>query len=371
MWFSLWLARRQPIACGTLVTALLLLSSDARSTSQLPQPPLPVDPTPIYDLLTQAEKTAVDGSRDPKRKVEEYLKIADVHLDLAYSAIDRGDFRGSERELDIYNKAATEAVKIAFSLKDGKRGLAKKIEQRLYKHLKTLEMVENRFPAERIGFATAAIEKAKRLRVRALNEAFGGANVLKNPATDSDSQSLDKRERPELYEAGFAFAIGWRMRDPRARQLPGDYLTEEEDDHVRQAQQIDERIKVFMKIADRRLAALSTDVTQPADKKLQKKIEEELREWGAVPKVSRAELLQHYARAIDECIAKLEDAHERNPKSSAIPKALTVLRDATGRHLQLLQSLSSEMTSDRESLALAKAIDEAKFANNGAKEGLK
>jgi hypothetical protein len=126
-----------------------------------------------------------------------------------------------------------------------------------------------------------------------------------------------------------------------------------------------------MKIADRRLAALLPASGEQADKKAQKKAEEELREWGEVPKVSRAELLLHYARAIEECIAKMEDAHERNPKSAAIPKALKLMLDATERHIQILQSLEAELKAEREVAAFRRALDQAKTANEGAREGLK
>ena len=133
----------------------------------------------------------------------------------------------------------------------------------------------------------------------------------------------------------------------------------------------DARAKVFMKIADRRLKAVVGPAASPADKKDQKKVEEEEREWGALPKVSRAELLRHYARAISECMAKLEDAYERNPKSSALPKALSVLRDATDKHLQTLRELKPEMKTETEMAAISGAILEAETANKGARDGLK
>jgi Fe2+ transport system protein B len=154
-------------------------------------------------------------------------------------------------------------------------------------------------------------------------------------------------------------------------QMRGDYLTEEEDGHVREAQLADVRAKVFMKIADRRLQAIVGPPASPTDKKDQKKIEEEEREWGAVPKVSRVDLLRHYARAISECMAKLEDAYERNPKSSALPKALTILREATDKHLQMLQKLKVEMKTEAEIAAISGALYEAETANKGARDGLK
>jgi hypothetical protein len=126
-----------------------------------------------------------------------------------------------------------------------------------------------------------------------------------------------------------------------------------------------------MKIADRRLNAIVGSPTSTGDKKDRKKLEDEEREWGAVPKVSRIELLRHYARAISECMAKLEDAYERNPKSTALPKALSVLRDATDRHLLTLRALKAEMTSETEVAAISGALYEAETANKGARDGLK
>jgi hypothetical protein len=90
-----------------------------------------------------------------------------------------------------------------------------------------------------------------------------------------------------------------------------------------------------------------------------------------VPKITRAELLRHYARAISECMVKLEDAYERNPKSSALPKALAILRDSTGKHLQTLRTLKAEMKTESEIAAMSGAIEEAETANKGARDGLK
>lgn len=157
-------------------------------------------------------------------------------------------------------------------------------------------------------------------------------------------------------------------------QTRGDYLTEEEGDKVREAQEVDSRAKVFMKIADRRIK-LITGVVPPfeksAGKKGEKKAEEEEREWGVLKATSRTELLKHYARAIEECMAKIEDAYERNPKSKELPKALATLREATDRHLQTLRSLAGQVTDEGERRALSDAIEEAELANKGAREGIK
>jgi hypothetical protein len=68
---------------------------------------------------------------------------------------------------------------------------------------------------------------------------------------------------------------------------------------------------------------------------------------------------------------KLEDAYERNPKSSAIPKALAILRDATDKHLEILRSFHTEVKGDSEERAWRDAVEEAETANKGARDGLK
>jgi hypothetical protein len=384
----------------SLLLVCVLLTGAATAQEEHDLPPLPVDPTPLDQLLTPAEKASLGDPRNPKKSVEQYIKISEAHLDAASNAIKNGDSRTAERELDIYKKAVAEACKIAFSIQEGKRSVSKKIEQSLYKQIKLLESIDRQFPNERGAFADAALKHAKRLRVQALNEAFAGGDVLKDP----DQRKEEKNNSPDgigapkkpnsmetvsprltslpLTTAQTSALHSTRLQSLQtanssvaaqrsSSQIPGDYLTEEEDQHVREAQKAEDRIKVFMKIADRRLAALKGEPEAPADAKAQKKLEEEMRDWGVLPKMGRADLLRQYSRAIEECMAKLEDAYERNPKSSSIPKALSTLRDTTEKHLQSLRALTAEMKTDRETAALRDAIDQAETANKGARDGLK
>lgn len=390
------------IAFVLFATAIVSLSQP-----QLPEPPLPIDPRPIGQLLSDGEKASLAEAQahGAKRAVEIYLKLSDAHLQAAFNAISNSNHDASERELDIYNKALAAAGKETFALKEGRRALSKKIEQTLYRQIKTLESIDRLFPAERAGFSDAALKHAKQLRVQALNEAFAAGGVLK----ESDEETKPKSEPPatepppkkrpafplqftlrtivfseniRIQPALLIACVGsseTRMWESSPFQIGGDYLTEEEDDHVREAQAADARVKVFMKIADRRIKAImggpaAEPVTLPdkPDKhdKKDKKIEGEEREWGALPKASRTEMLRHYARAIAECMAKLEDAYERNPKSASLPKALTLLRDATERQLQTLRALSPDTKNEKEVSALRDAIEEAETANKGARDGL-
>jgi hypothetical protein len=82
-------------------------------------------------------------------------------------------------------------------------------------------------------------------------------------------------------------------------------------------------------------------------------------------------LLRHYSRAIEELMDKMEDAHDRNPKSSALKRALNILADGTDRQLKTLHSLQGDMKDEAEDRALRDAISKADEANKGAREALK
>ena len=359
---------RSELAAPLMICVFLLCSASRTIYAQIPQPPLPVDPTPLSALLSDADKLLLQQARGAKKEVEAYLAISDRHLDAAAIATENSNFPMAERELDIYNKAIAQSSTLAFSQDIGRRDMAKRIEQRIYKQLRILESIQRRFPVERVRFADDAVARSKRLRSHALNEAIAKGEVL----TESEDKKPEDPPHEDASPGAAKYIPLFTVNVRRvSAQLGADYLTEEEDNHVREAQQIDQRTRVFIKIADRRLAALTGEQPPPDEKNASKKGEDEKRQWGVLPKLSRAELLQQYARAVEELIAKLEDAHERNPKSSAIPKALTELRDATDRQLQRLHSLEASMKDDAESRALRQAISQAETANQGAKDGLK
>ncbi|MBS1786443.1 MAG: hypothetical protein JST85_01900 [Acidobacteria bacterium] len=130
-----------------------------------------------------------------------------------------------------------------------------------------------------------------------------------------------------------------------------DHLTEQEVDQVRDVQQIDLRIEVFIKAADRRILVL----TNP--NATQKKKEEET--WGPLPTGTKAELLTDYKKILEEGEEKLDDFFEREPKSDLLKKALRKFKDAANRQIPQLRALASQMTEKADQRALAEAIEEA------------
>lgn len=137
-----------------------------------------------------------------------------------------------------------------------------------------------------------------------------------------------------------------------------DHLTEQEVDLVREMQEIDQRIAVFVKAADRRLLVLINPNSE------QKPKEEEI--WGPLPKGTKVELLTDYKRILEEAEEKMEDAFERGSKNEKLPKALAKFKEGVTRHISQLRALAPQLTDPKEQRVLAEAIEEAETVTKGS-----
>jgi hypothetical protein len=144
----------------------------------------------------------------------------------------------------------------------------------------------------------------------------------------------------------------------QAQTQKRDHLTEEEADLVREFQEIDKRIEVFIKAAERRLLVLADPNAT------QKKKEEET--WGPLPQGTKLELLQDYKHILEEAEEKLDDWHSRGGKDKLLPKALNKFKEAATRHIPQLRALAPQLTDKREQRALAEAIEEAEIVTQAS-----
>ncbi len=136
-----------------------------------------------------------------------------------------------------------------------------------------------------------------------------------------------------------------------AQKKTRDHLTEQEIELVRDVQQIDQRIEVFVKAADRRILVL----TNP--NATQKSKEEET--WGPLPTGTKAELLTDYKKILEEAEEKLEDFYSREPKNDLLKKALHKFKQAANRQIPQLRVMAAQLSDKKDQRALAEAIEEA------------
>jgi hypothetical protein len=148
--------------------------------------------------------------------------------------------------------------------------------------------------------------------------------------------------------------------DPWIQSKVRDHLTEKEDELVREVQELDKRIEIYVKAADRRLLVLADPNAQ------QKKKEQEL--WGPLPTGSKLELLQDYTKILEEAEEKLDDALNRRTKLPGLEKALNKFKEAAMRQLSQLRALGPQLTEKNEQRALAAAIEEAETVTKASSD---
>ena len=151
----------------------------------------------------------------------------------------------------------------------------------------------------------------------------------------------------------------------RANAAPAqrrEHLTEQETDMVRDTQELDRRIALFVKIAERRMAAVTgATAASPSSAK-------DLEKWGELPAGTRAQLFNDLARILDEAINNIDDVAVRTPGSSLIPKAVKHLADASARFHSQLTPLRAAATGEGEREALEQAIDNLQQILDAAKK---
>jgi hypothetical protein len=129
-----------------------------------------------------------------------------------------------------------------------------------------------------------------------------------------------------------------------------DHLTPQEADLVREAQQLDKRIAVFIKAAERRVQA----AMNPAGKDVEKDVEM----WGEL-KGTRADYLSDLAKILDEAITNIDDVSGRDERNPLIPKAVRKLAEASSKFLTQLAPLRDKVEAGAERASLEAAVENA------------
>ncbi len=130
-----------------------------------------------------------------------------------------------------------------------------------------------------------------------------------------------------------------------------DNLTDKEIELVRDAQQIDLRMKIFVKAIDRRLLVINNDASQA------KQVEKDIDTWGELPTGKRGELFGDIARILDEAISKIDDVAVHDMKSDFFPSAVHILADGAQKFLPELQNQLAKAADEKEKGAILNAVE--------------
>lgn len=138
-----------------------------------------------------------------------------------------------------------------------------------------------------------------------------------------------------------------------------DFVSEEEAELIREAQEIDLRIEMLTKFIDRRLAAAGIAGHQWS---LPKKHSEK---WGAEPTGTRTELLSDVRRLLQKMIDDIDDIASRTSTSTEgnevggklFPKAVRTLASAATRYKPILEGELGKSQTHAERGLILQSID--------------
>ena len=191
-----------------------------------------------------------------------------------------------------------------------------------------------------------------------------------------------------LAKASFAFAMMMLVLAlPGTATAMDEYLTDDELDLIRDAQELSQRVPVYLKLAEKRLAFLGL-IEQSAEAKEKEQKERAKREKDAkkpanpaetkanakktaledmtyLADFTRSELLRGYAQALDEVMSNIDDAFNRRLE---VRDSLEDLEKFTRETIPILGKFQPK--TDGERFALEETIDKAKEANTGAKDAM-
>jgi hypothetical protein len=191
----------------------------------------------------------------------------------------------------------------------------------------------------------------------------------------------------QLAKVSSALVLTFLIGMPHLATAKTEYLTEAEIDLVRDAQELSERVPIYLKLAEKRLAFLGLIERSEQEKQKELKAKEKAeKDAKRVPKLgdtkanakntaledmtylsdfSRSELLRGYTQAVDEVMNNIDDAYSRRLEVRDSLEDLEKFTRETAAALEKFQAKNNN-----EQIALSEAIDKAKEANNGAKEAM-
>lgn len=158
------------------------------------------------------------------------------------------------------------------------------------------------------------------------------------------------------------------LSSPQTAVAQREHLTPAEIEQVRDNQELDRRIGVFVKAAERRLNIVTGQKPDISTKQARKQAEKDAELLGELPTGTRAQLLSDIAKILDEAIVNIDDAAIHAAKSALIPKSLRALADASARFLPQFTALrdTAQDTGEREHVELA--IEHAQSIIEAAKK---
>lgn len=134
-----------------------------------------------------------------------------------------------------------------------------------------------------------------------------------------------------------------------------DNMTNEEDNLIRDAEDIDQKMSIYVRVVDRRFLALNDP--NPAESKQSQK---DFGEYGKLRTGTPAKLYADIARTIQEAIGKIDDVAERDRANPLFPKTVRILVKACERWTPMFKSSFDKAVDDAEKIPITNAMEDCR-----------
>ncbi len=128
-----------------------------------------------------------------------------------------------------------------------------------------------------------------------------------------------------------------------------DFLTDQEIELVREAQEIDRRVEVLIKAIDRRFVVLNNESFKPTEKDAEK--------WGELPKGNRSQLISDITKILQKAVDDIDDVVARSPDSKLFPKAIHKLAEEAQKFLPQFKTQLDKISDNKERGTILNSID--------------
>jgi hypothetical protein len=130
-----------------------------------------------------------------------------------------------------------------------------------------------------------------------------------------------------------------------------DNMTADEDTRIRDAEGMDEKMNVYVRVVDRRFLALNDPNAAES-----KQAEKDFAEYGKLRTAAPAKLHADIARTIQEAIGKIDDVAERDHANPLFAKSVRILVKACERWTPMLKTSFDKATDDAEKIPIGNAV---------------
>src|SRR5262249_17329187 len=141
----------------------------------------------LPDELSESEGQRILKEQRPKSHVEMTFNVCDARLDSALERARASEYRTAVQDVEIYADLVSYADRYTRQLSGDqmkeRNACLKVIEQRIFKRAQTFDAVARELPFDYRERCDRAKERAKSVRLRALNDLLGGGKVF---ATSDD-----------------------------------------------------------------------------------------------------------------------------------------------------------------------------------------